>query len=133
MTPVVSAAEDDVGVIWTIESSGTEVWSPATSRIEGERLFTPAPLQSVIWIFTGRTWPFFSLFVTGVFVTGGRNTPEPTPTVVVFVSNPPSLSVIFTVALWLQPADVYVCVWENAPCAAYDWFALGSATPSQLH
>src|SRR5881227_3349271 len=106
MTPVVSAAEDDVGVIWTIESSGTEVWSPAASRIEGDRLFTPAPLQSVIWIFTGRTCPFLSLFVTGVFVTGGRNAPVPTPTVMVFVSKPPSLSVILTVPVWLQPAEV---------------------------
>src|SRR5205085_8616732 len=110
MTPVVSAADDEVGVIWTIESSGTEVWSPATSRIDGDRLFKPAPLQSVIWIFTGRTWPFLSLFVTGVFVTGGRNAPDPTPTVIVFVSEPPSLSVIFTVALWLQPGEVYWCV-----------------------
>src|SRR5919197_1323535 len=80
MTPVVSAADDDVGVIWTIESSGTEVWSPGTRRIDGDRLFTPAPLQSVIWTFTGSTWPFFSLFVTGVLVTGGRNAPEPTTT-----------------------------------------------------
>src|SRR2546421_8118378 len=112
MTPVVSAAEADVGVIWTTESSATDVWSPATSLIEGERLFTPAPLQSVIWIFTGSTWPFFSLFVTGVFVTGGWNEPVPTPTVIVFVSKPPSLSVIFTVPVWLQPADVYwwLCV-----------------------
>src|SRR5205085_6184100 len=135
MTPVVSAAEDEVGVIWTIESSGTEVWSPATSRIDGDRLFTPPPLQSVIWIFTGRTWPFLSLFVTGVFVTGGWNEPEPTPTVIVFVSEPPSLSVIFTVALWLQPAVVYwwLCVklWVSVPFAGYVWWALGSATPSQ--
>src|ERR1041384_7522230 len=104
MTPVVSAADDEVGVIGTTESSGTDVWSPATRRIDGGRLFTPAPLQSVIWIFTGSTWPFFSLLVTGVFVTGGRNAPEPTPTVIVFVSEPPSLSVIFTVPAWLQPA-----------------------------
>src|SRR3989440_1353797 len=121
MTPVVSAAEADVGVIWTTESSATDVWSPATSLIEGERLFTPAPLQSVIWIFTGSTWPFFSLFVTGVFVTGGRNAPEPTPTVIVFVSKAPSWSVIFTVALWLQPGEVYwwVCVelWVSVPLA----------------
>src|SRR5205085_4666679 len=32
MTPVVSAAEDEVGVIWTIESSATEVWSPDRDR-----------------------------------------------------------------------------------------------------
>src|SRR5205085_2094529 len=133
MTPVVSAADDEVGVIWTIESSGTEVWSPATSRIDGDRLFTPAPLQSVIWIFTGSTWPFLSLFVTGWFVIGGRKAPVPTPTVVVFVSKPPSLSVIFTVAVWLHPTDVYVCVWEKLPWAGYDWVAVGSATPSQLH
>src|SRR5919206_2869502 len=113
MTPVVSAAEDEVGVIWTIESSGTEVWSPATRRIVGLRLFTPAPLQSVIWIFTGSTWPFLSLFVTGWFVMGGRNAPVPTPTVVVFVSKPPSLSVTFTVAVWLQPAELYVWLCEN--------------------
>src|SRR5947208_12573784 len=99
MTPLVSAAEDEVGVIWTIESSGTEVWSPATSLIDGDRLFTPAPLQSVIWTFTGRTWPFFSLFVTGVFVTGGRRALVPTPTVIVFVSELPSFSVIFTLAV----------------------------------
>src|ERR671939_1079736 len=121
MTPVVSADEEDVGVIATTESSGTEVWSPATSRIDGDRLFTPAPLQSVIWIFTGRTWPFFSLFVTGVFVTGGRNAPEPTPTVIVLMSEPPSLSVIFTVPVWLQPALVYwwlcVKVWVSVPFA----------------
>src|ERR687888_33485 len=104
MTPVVSAAEDDVGVIGTTESSGTEVWSPATSRIDGERLFTPAPLQSVIWIFTGSTWPFFSLFVTGVFVTGGRNAPVPTPTVIVFGPEPPSLSVTFTVTVYVVGA-----------------------------
>src|SRR2546423_5493091 len=136
MTPVVSAAEDEVGVIWTIESSGTEVWSPATSRIDGDRLFTPWPLQSVIWIFTGSTWPFFSLFVTGVFVTGGRNAPVPTPTVIVFVSEAPSLSVIFTVPAWLQPADVYWCdcvkLWVSVPFAGYVWCAVGSAVPSQL-
>src|SRR5438874_1842580 len=125
MTPVVSAAEDEVGVIWTIESSGTEVWSPATSRIVGERLFTPAPLQSVIWIFTGSTWPFFSLFVTGVFVTGGRNAPVPTPTVIVFVSEPPSLSVIFTVPVWLHPADVYWC-----DCVKL-WASVCDAEPSE--
>src|SRR5919197_6173586 len=127
MTPFVSAAEDEVGVIWTIESSGTDVWSPATSRIEGDRLFTPAPLQSVIWIFTGSTWPFFSLFVTGVFVTGGRNPPVPTPTVIVFVSDPPSLSVIFTVPVWSQPAVVYwwfcVKVWVSVPLAPLVWCA----------
>src|SRR5919198_4767747 len=134
MTPVVSAAEDEVGVIATIESSATDVWSPATSRIDGERLFTPAPLQSVIWIFTGSTWPFFSLFVTGVLVTGGRNAPEPTPTVIVFVSEPPSLSVIFTVPVWLQPAEVYwwdcvkLCV--SVPLAGYVWCADGSAGPA---
>src|ERR687887_1061167 len=132
MTPVVSAAEDEVGVIWTIESSATCVWSPATSRIDGDRLFTPAPLQSVIWIFTGSTWPFRSLSVTGWFVIGGRNAPVPTPTVVVFVSKPPSLSVIFTVAVWLQPAEVYVWLCEKAPCALYGWLAVGSDTPSQL-
>src|ERR1051325_1768129 len=121
MTPVVSAAGDEGGVIWTIESPGTEGWAPATRRIDGDRLFTPAPLQSVIWIFTGRTCPFFSLFVTGVFVTGGRNAPEPTPTVIVFVSEPPSLSVIFTVPVWLQPAEVYWCdcvkLWVSVPFA----------------
>src|SRR5437868_8698207 len=121
MTPVVSAFETDVGVIVSVPVSLTGVWSPSTSRIVGERLFTPAPLQSVIWIFTGSTWPFFSLFVTGVFVTGGRNAPVPTPTVIVFVSKPPSLSVIFTVALWLQPAEVYWCVcvklWVSVPFA----------------
>src|SRR5919197_5529712 len=136
MTPVVSAAEDEVGVIATIESSATDVWSPATSRIDGERLFTPAPLLSVIWIFTGSTWPFFSLFVTGVLVTGGRNAPVPTPTVIVFVSEPPSLSVIFTVPVWLQPAEVYWWFWVkvcvSVPLAPYVWCALGSATPSQL-
>src|SRR2546423_553422 len=136
MTPVVSAAEDEVGVIWTIESSGTEVWSPATSRIDGERLFTPWPLQSVIWIFTGSTWPFFSLFVTGVFVTGGWDEPVATPTGIGFVSRPPSLSGIFTVPLWLQPADVYwwpcveLCVSEVF--AGEVWCADGSAVPSQL-
>src|ERR671939_1276233 len=106
MTPVVSAAETEPGVIETALSSGSDVWSPATSRIAGVRLFTPAPVQSVIWIFTGSTWPFFSLFVTGWFVIGGRNAPVPTPIVIVFVSKPPSLSVIFTVAVWLQPAVV---------------------------
>src|SRR2546421_7702529 len=120
MTPVVSAAEADVGVIWTTESSATDVWSPATSLIEGERLFTPAPLQSVIWIFTGSTWPFFSLFVTGWFVIGGRNPPVPTPIVIAFVSDAPSLSVTFTVAVWLHPAEPYVCdrgpkVWLLVP------------------
>src|SRR5437764_14575318 len=113
MTPVVSAAEDEVGVIGTTESSGTEVWSPATSLIDGDRLFTPTPLQSVIWIFTGSTWLFFSLFVTGWLVIGGRKPPVPTPTVVVFVSYPRSLSVIFTFAVWLQPAVVYWCVCEK--------------------
>src|SRR2546421_3835760 len=136
MTPVVSAAEDEVGVIWTIESSGTEVWSPATSRIDGDRLFTPWPLQSVIWIFTGSTWPFFSLFVTGVFVTGGRNAPVPTPTVIVFVSEAPSLSVIFTVPVWLQPAEVYwgVCgrVGVAVPLAGEGWCAAGSVAPAEL-
>src|SRR5947207_618642 len=106
------------------------------SLIDGDRLFRPAPLQSVSWTFTGSTWPFLSLFVTGVFVTGGRNAPEPTPTVIVFVSKPPSLSVIFTVALWLQPADVYwwlwVKVWVSVPFAGYVWCAVASATPSQL-
>src|SRR5919197_5069729 len=136
MTPVVSAADDDVGVIWTIESSGTEVWSPATSLIEGDRLFTPAPLQSVIWIFTGSTWPFFSLFVTGVLVTGGRNAPVPTPTVIVLVSKARSLSVIFTVPVWLQPAEPYWCVCEKAcvsvPFAPMFCVAVPSAVPSQL-
>src|SRR5437588_7882673 len=105
MTPVVSAFETDGGVMATDVSSKIVVWSPATSRIAGTRLFTPAPPQSVIWIFTGSTWPFLSLFVTGWFVIGGRNPPVPTPTVVVLVSKPPSLSVIFTVAVWRQPAD----------------------------
>src|SRR2546421_12060320 len=131
MTPVVSAAEDEVGVIWTTLSSGIDVWSPATSLIEGERLLRPAPLQSVSWTFTGSTWPFFSLFVTGVFVTGGRNAPVPTPTVIVFVSEAPSLSVIFTVPVWLQPADVYWCdcvkLWVSVPFAGYAWCAVGSA------
>src|SRR5919206_3356734 len=112
MTPLESAAETEPGVIETALSSGSDVWSPATSRIAGVRLFTPAPAQSVIWIFTGSTWPFRSLSVTGWLVIGGRNAPFPTPTVVDFVSKPLSLSVIFTVAVWLQPADVYVCVWE---------------------
>src|SRR5437764_5883322 len=104
------------------------------SLIDGDRLFTPAPLQSVIWIFTGSTWPFLSLFVTGVFVTGGRNAPVPTPTVIVFVSKPPSLSVTFTVALWLQPAEVYwwlcvkVCV--SVPFAPTFCVAVASAVPS---
>src|ERR671930_97931 len=114
MTPVVSAAEDEVGVIWTIESSGTEVWSPATSRIEGDRLFTPAPLQSVIWIFTSSTCPFFSLFVTGVLVTGGRNAPVPTPTLNVFGSEPPSLSVTFTVTVYVVGAPS-LYVWDCEP------------------
>src|SRR5919201_6630476 len=113
MTPVVSAAETEVGVIVIVLSSASDVWSPSTRRIAGARLFTAAPLQFVIWIFTGRTWPFRSLSVTGWFVIGGRNAPEPTPTVVVFVSEPPSLSVIFTVAVWLQPAEVYWCVCEK--------------------
>ena len=104
--------------IATTASSAVAVWSPAPNRIAGTRLFTPPPLQFVIWIFTGSTWPFFNLFVTGWFVIGGRNAPVPTPTVVVLVSEPPSLSAIFTVAVWLQPADVYVCVWEKLPCAA---------------
>src|ERR671924_2236809 len=132
MTPVVSAAETEPGVITTALSSEIVVRSPATRRIAGARLFTPAPVQSVIWIFTGSTWPFRSLSVTGWFVIGGRNAPVPTPTVVVFVSKPPSLSVIFTVAVWLQPADEYVCVWEKAPCALYVCVAVPSATPSQL-
>src|SRR5438105_2196725 len=123
MTPVVSAAEDEVGVIWTTLSSGMDVWSPATSRIDGDRLLSPAPLQSVSCTFTGSTWPFFSLFVTGVFVTGGRKAPDPTPTVIVLVSKPPSLSAIFTVPVWLQPADVYwwLCVklWVSVPLAGY--------------
>src|ERR687883_1441552 len=132
MTPLVSAAETEPGVIETALSSTTEVWSPATSRIAGVRLFTPAPVQLVIWIFTGSTWPFRSLSVTGWLVIGGRNAPVPTPTVAVFVSKPPSLSVIFTVAVWLQPAVVYVWVCENAPCDEYVWVAVPSATPSQL-
>src|SRR5918911_4843200 len=129
MTPVVSAAEAEPGVIVTAPSSAVAVWSPATSRIAGVRLFTPAPLQSVILIFTGSTWPFRSLSVTGWLVIGGRNPPVPTPTVVVFVSKPPSLSVIFTVAVWLQPAVVYVWLCEKGPCALYDWLAVRSETP----
>src|SRR5205085_7083719 len=107
MTPVVSAAEEDVGVIDTALSSGTDVWSPATSRIAGVSVFMPAPPQSVIWIFTGSTCPFLSLLVTGWFVIGGRNAPVPTPTVVLCVAEPLSLSVTVTVAVWLHPAVVY--------------------------
>src|SRR5919201_1681445 len=121
MTPFVSADETESGVIRTALSSEIVVWSPATSRIAGARLLTPAPLQSVILILTGRTWPFRSLSVTGWFVIGGRKAPEPTPTVSVFVSEPPSLSVIFTVPVWLQPAVVYwwLCVklWVSVPFA----------------
>src|SRR5919197_4735236 len=136
MTPVVSAAETDPGVMTTAVSSESVVWSPWTRRIAGARLFTPAPVQLVIWIFTGSTWPFRSLSVTGWFVIGGRNAPEPTPTVSVFMSYAPSLSVILTVPLWLQPAELYWCVCEKAcvsvPFAPKLCVALGSAVPSQL-
>src|SRR5919201_3611277 len=109
MTPLVSAAETESGVIRTALSSEIVVWSPATSRIDGARLLTPAPLQSVILILTGRTCPFRSLSVTGWFVIGGRNAPLPTLTVRVFVSEAPSLSVIFTVPAWLRPDALYWC------------------------
>src|SRR5919109_2699637 len=91
ITPVVSALDTDSGVIATAVSSNVAVWSPSTSRIAGDRLLTPAPLQSVIWILTGSTCPFFSLFVTGWFVIGGRNAPVPTWTPIVFVSDALSL------------------------------------------
>src|SRR5947209_10836033 len=110
ITPVVSAAETDGGVIETTASSLVVVWSPAPSRIAGVSPLTGAPLQSLIWIFTGRTWLFLSLFVTGWLVIGGKNAPVPTPTVKVAVEpafEPPSLSVILTVAVWLQAAVVY--------------------------
>src|SRR5438093_8588128 len=111
MMPVVSAFETDPGVMLTTASSDVVVWSPAPSRITGWRLFTPTPLQSVTWILTGRTWPFFSLFVTGVFVTGGRKAPVPTDTVAVAGAEfARSLSLIVTVAVWLQPADAQACV-----------------------
>src|SRR6185312_5908154 len=47
------------------------------------------------------------------------------------------LSVIFTVAVWLQPAAVYWCVceksWLVVPVAGYVCVAPASAVPSQLH
>src|SRR5919199_1578522 len=110
MTPLESAAETEPGVIVTALSSGVVVWSPATSRIAGARLFTAAPVQSVIWIFTGSTWPLRSLSVTGWLVIGGRNAPAPTLTVVEAVADPVSSSVTLTETDWLHPADTNWCV-----------------------
>src|SRR6266550_3897304 len=70
----------------------------------GLRFVIATPLQSVSLIFTGRTWPFLSLFVTFVFVMGGRNSPVPTLSGVApkVAEAAPSLSVIRDVTV-LQP------------------------------
>src|SRR5688572_15015974 len=114
MTPVVSAELTDSGVIVTVVSSATPVVrSPLFSSIRGARLATGAPAQSVTLTFTGSTWPFFSLSVTGWFVIGGRKLPEPIPTVVSATSEaPPSSSVTCTLA-HLHPAEanLWVTAW----------------------
>src|SRR6188474_1090265 len=78
MIPVVSALDTDPGVIATTLSSPTDVRSPFFNAMAGFKPVTGTPLQSVSLTFTGSTWPFLSLFVTGVFVTGGTNSPVPT-------------------------------------------------------
>src|SRR3954452_2112519 len=78
MIPVVSALETDPGVIETTLSSPIDVRSPFFNAMAGFKPVTGAPLQSVSLTFTGNTWPLLSLFVTGVFGTGGRTSPAPT-------------------------------------------------------
>src|SRR5919198_2128397 len=96
MTPVVSAALLDVGVIVTAVLSVCGVRSPFTSLIAGLRLLSGAPAQSLTWTFTGSTWLFLSLSVTDWLVIGGWNAPVPTLIVVDALSAPPSLSVTVT-------------------------------------
>src|SRR2546421_2623297 len=103
MTPVVSAFDTDGGVIVTTASSDVVVWSPGPSRIAGTRLFCPTPLQSVIWILTGSTWPFLSLFVTGWLVIGGGKAPAAAPAGGGLVLEPRSLCGGLSVALRVQP------------------------------
>src|SRR3954468_7411296 len=110
MTPVVSAALDEVGVIVVIVSSLCGVRSPLTSLIAGASVVAAAPAQSLTWTLTGRTCPFLSLSVTGWFVIGGWKAPVPTLIVVEAGSEAaPSLSVTLTVAD-LQPDEANVCV-----------------------
>src|SRR5437588_5128667 len=132
MTPLVSADDTEAGVITSVPVSFAGVWSPCTSRIAGDKPLSGAPVQSLSCTLTGRTWPFFSLSATGWFVIGGRNAPVPTPTVAVFVSKLPSLSVILTVPVWLQPAVVNWWVCEKLPWVGYVWFAYASGTPSHV-
>src|SRR5919202_6863211 len=98
MTPVVSAALTDVGVIVVVASSLCGVRSPLTSRMAGLRLVTAAPAQSLMWTLTGRTWPFLSLSVTGWLVIGAWDAPLPTFPGVDAVSHAPASSGAFTEA-----------------------------------
>src|SRR5205807_10527182 len=98
----------------------------------GDKPLSGAPVQSLSCTLTGRTWPFFSLSATGWFVIGGRNAPVPTPTVALLVTYPPTLSVILTVPVWLQPAVVNWCGCEKLPWVGYVWFADVSAAPSHV-
>src|SRR5215217_2688100 len=96
---------------WAL-SSLTAVWSPLTIWITGARPETATPLQSAILTLTGNTWPFLSLSLTGWSASGGSHVPVPTLTDVLFVSEPPSLSVTVTVAVRLQPgAKVWSTFW----------------------
>src|SRR3990170_100318 len=104
INPSVSAEDTEGGVMSTTASSGTAVRSPANSLIAGLKVVTLAPLQFVMLILTGSTCLFFSLFVTGWLVIGGKNSPVPTPTVVLADPAPPSLSVTFTETTFPQPA-----------------------------
>src|SRR3954452_20876760 len=113
MTPVVSAALDEVGVIVVVASSFSGVRSPLRSLIAGASVVAAAPEQSLTWTLIGSTCPFLSLSVTGWFVIGGWKPPVPTLIVVDAVSYPPSSSVTLTEAD-LQPdeANVWLTCWS---------------------
>src|SRR3954447_3031616 len=114
MTPVVSAALEEVGVIVVVASSFSGVRSPLTSLIAGASVVAAAPEQSLTWTLTGSTCPFLSLSVTGWFVIGGWKAPVPTLIVVdavsyaVPVGSSAADSATFTEAD-LHPAEANVC------------------------
>src|ERR671933_11339 len=109
MNPVVSAALTEAGVMVSVASSYVGVRSPLRSRMAGWRFVSGAPLQSVNFTLTGRTWPFLSLSVTGWLVIGARKEPVPTSVTVVAVSYPPSSSVTLS-DVDLHPAEANVWV-----------------------
>ena len=67
MTPVVSAALTEVGVIKAVASSLCGVWSPLTRRMAGLSVDTAAPVEGFIGFAIGRSiwWDALKGFLSG--------------------------------------------------------------------